>query len=138
MSSETPISQPTPTSLRVVAGIFLFFGLTAVVDIVVRLAFGTVYLTFGVLGIPVYYGLLRHNANWRLVALMFLWFGFIVLPLIALVTVLGALPSYFELFGIQIVEIPAWFVAASAVPFFFLNLWQYRVLTSPSVRSLFV
>jgi hypothetical protein len=96
-----------------------------------------VYLTTGVLGIPIYFGLLRHSAGWRALALVFTWLGFIVIPLVALVSLFGTVPAYFDIFGSHVAQIPAWWVAVAAIPFFCLNLWMYRVLVNPQVRALF-
>jgi hypothetical protein len=134
------MTTPSSTSrwLRAVARVFFAFGLLAVLEIAVKLALGSYCLTTGVLGVPIYFGLMRHSGGWRSCALIFLWWGFLTLPLIAVLSLLGSAPSYFDLFGVRLTRTPGWAVAAGCVPFFLINLWQYRVLVNPSVRRLFV
>lgn len=129
--------EATPRSLRLVARIFLVFGLLAVVETLVRLAVGNIYITAGLLGIPIHAGLMHRRQGWRQVALLVLWWGFLTLPVMAVTGLIATGPVYFDLFGIQVATIPGWVFAAGCVPYFLLNLWQHRVLMKPEMRSLF-
>jgi hypothetical protein len=127
-----------PSALRVVAYIHLVVGILSVTKFVLLLFHSTFSLEFGILGIPVFFGLLNLRNGWRVCAMVFLWFGLISFPIIFSLGLLGCVPAHFQVFGINVVRVPGWFVSIGAVPFFLLVLWQYRVLIRPDVRRLFL
>lgn len=125
-----------PTPLRIVAGLFIFSGICAIIEIVVGLLHSHVDLNFGVLCLWIGPGLLRHNRTWRTWALVFLWFGLILLPVFCLFALgRGALDLKF--FGVIVGKVSPLLGIAFAVPLYCLILWQYRVLTRPDIRALF-
>lgn len=125
-----------PASLRVVAGLFVFAGVCAAIEIIVSLFCGRLSLNLSMLGLWIGPGLLRHDRTWRTWALVFLWFGLIGLPLFCLLA-LGHAPLKFKLFGIVLGKVPPVFGLAMAAVIFPIILWQYRVLTRPDIRQLF-
>jgi hypothetical protein len=127
-----------PRSLRVVAVIQLLSGLSSVAGILVHLTQNHINLDFGVLGIPIYFGLRRLSSGWRTCALVFLWFGLLVAPVIFFLGLVAHSPAYFQFFGIRFASISPVWLSIAAVPLFLLSLWQYRVLTRPGIRSLFL
>ena len=127
----------TPTSLKVVAVLFIIGGVLAVIEILVALTHGRININFGVLGLFIGPGLLRFSRGWRTCGLVFLWIGVIVIPIIFLIGLTGRMPTYFMVFGVRLARIHPWWVSVAAVPFFLLVLWQYRVLTRPDIRRLF-
>jgi hypothetical protein len=129
-------SAKIPTALRVVAYIYLVAGILSVIQFIVELFHSSISLQFGVLCIPIFFGLLNLRNGWRVCALVFLWFGFIILPIMFLIGLTSALPTYFGVFGIR-TRVPGWIVSVETIPFFLLALWQYRVLVRPDVRQLF-
>jgi hypothetical protein len=129
--------QPAPLSLKVVAGLFFLFGLGSAVEVLIRLAQGSIYLNIGVLGLFIGAGLLRYDRGWRTCALVFLWLGMIGFPLAAVLLLATPLPLSFTLFGQQMGEAPKGAGVAVAALGFALALWQYWVLTRPRVRRLF-
>jgi hypothetical protein len=141
MTSERQI----PTPLSVVAYIFLIMAILSVVDIAVSASRGHIHPNFGFLGLWIYTGLRRYSRPWRTCALVFIWMGFILYGFLI------ALFLYFMAFNAeQVIQAPPFDfedIKASGVEFiwplilfallFVLQLWQYRVLTRPSIRSLF-
>lgn len=125
-----------PTALRVVAGLFVFSGVCAVIEVVVSLFHSHLNLNLGVLSLWIGPGLLRHNRTWRTWALVFLWFALIGLPVFCLLA-LGRGALDFKFFGVPVGQIPTAVGFAFAIPIFLLTLWQYRVLTRPDIKYLF-
>jgi hypothetical protein len=134
-AASTP--SKVPTSLKVVAVLFIIGGVLAVIEILVALTHGRININFGVLGLFIGPGLLRFSRGWRTCGLIFLWIGLIVIPIIFLIGLTGTFPTYFMVFGVRVARIHPWWVLVAAVPFFLLVLWQYRVLTRPDIRRLF-
>ena len=126
-----------PRSVKIVAYLFLFGGICSVIDIIVALTRGLIYLNLGVLGIPIFFGLLNRRNGWRVCAMVFLWIGFIVIPIVFLMGLVGDVPGYFEVFRIKVARIPSWVTSVASIPIFFLILWQYRVLMRPEIKALF-
>lgn len=126
-----------PTSLKIVAVLFIIGGVLAVIEILAALARGGININFGVLGLFIGPGLLRFSRGWRTCGLVFLWIGLVGLPIIFLIGLTGSVPAHFTVFGIKMARIPSWWVSVGVIPFFVLVLWQYRVLTRPDVRRHF-
>jgi hypothetical protein len=82
-------------------------------------------------------GLLRLSRSWRACALLFLWIAMIAAPIIVafLFTASGTLDL--KLFGQKIGQVSPVYGIPFTISIFALTVWQYRVLTSPEVRSLF-
>jgi hypothetical protein len=131
-------SVKIPSALRVVAYIQLVIGIYSMIGIIVLLFHGKISFQTGVLGIPIFFGLLKLRNGWRICAMVLLCFGMIICPIMFFASFSIGGPAFFELFGIQVTRIPVWFVSASTIPFFLLVLWQYRVLIRPDVRRLFL
>jgi hypothetical protein len=134
------MSEPAkvPNALRVVAYIHLVIGVGCAIRFIVLLFHGTISLQFGILYIPIFFGLFNLRNGWRVFAMVLLWFGLIIFPIIFLLGLSGAVPAYFQLFGINVARVPGWIVSVGTIPFFLLALWQYRVLVRPDVRRLFL
>lgn len=126
-----------PLSLKIVAVLFIISGIFSVIEVVVALMHGGININFGVLCLFVGPGLLRLHRGWRTCALVFLWLGLIVAPIVFVLGLSGKVPAYFSVFGVNIARIPGWWASVAAIPFFLLMLWQYRVLTRPDIRRLF-
>ena len=93
-------------------------------------------LDFGVIGIFVYFGLLRFSSGWRTCAFVLLAFSLVMLPIIA---VLGfvAPEGHLDLFGQHVMPIPPPLVSLLMLPWFALALWKWNVLTRPEIAVLF-
>ena len=126
-----------PTALRVVALMHLVFGLLSVVGIMVQLTRGHINLDFGVLGIPIYFGLMRFSNGWRTCVLVFTWFGLVMAPIVFILGIVLRIPANVQMFGIPYANVSPIWLSVAAVPGFFLYLWQYRVLTRDDIRALF-
>ena len=125
-----------PLALRIVAGLFTFTGVCAVIEVVLLLTRGHIDLNFGVLGLWIGPGLLRHNRTWRTWALVFLWIGLIGSPVFTLLALTRSALD-FKVFGIPVGKVPNGIGLIVAAAVFLLSLWQYRVLTRPEIRRLF-
>jgi len=130
-------ARQIPTALSIVSYLFLISGIASVVDMIVRLTRGELYLTLGILGVWIFFGLRRFSPGWRICALVFIWFGLILGPLVAIIALLHDGPADLKVFGERVAYVsPIWLAAAAAL-FFLLALWQYRVLTRPDIHRLF-
>jgi hypothetical protein len=127
-----------PRALQVVAVIQLLAGLVAVVGILVQLTRSHVNVDFNVLGIPICFGLRRFSSAWRTCALAFLWSGLLFAPVMFFVGLVRERPAWFGVFGVRLASVPPSWLAIAALPLFAITLWQYRVLTRPDIRSLFL
>src|SRR5262245_12705468 len=132
------MERPLPRALRVVAVIQLLGGLYSVADMLLQLMWNHVLFNIGVLGIPIYYGLRRLSSGWRSCALFFLWVGLVLAAGMFLFGLIGRGPAYFGICGVRLASIPQVVLSIVALPLFFFFLWQYRVLTRPDIRALFL
>jgi hypothetical protein len=138
------VRPPIPAALKTVAWVFIGFGILAAIQMFMALFDHKLTLKFGLLGIFVGPGLLRLRAGWRTCGLVLIWFDLICLPLMVLLGVIGIsfATAYFYrnlnatsavlnttslVFGIARVGL-VWALA----------FWQYRVLTRPDIRALFL
>jgi hypothetical protein len=99
---------------------------------------GTISFQAGILGIPIYFGLLNLRNGWRVCAIFLVLFGLISLPILFILGVTQEGPANVEVVGINIAQAPSWVVSLETIPFFLLALWQYRVLARPDIRQLFL
>jgi hypothetical protein len=132
-----PNRQNIPISLKIVAWLFIIGGIFSVIEILFALTQSRIKIDFGVLGLFIGQGLMRFSRGWRTCALVFIWIGLIILPIVFLAVLSGKIPAYFELFGTKVTHIPSWLVSIGVIPFFLLLIWEYRVLTRPNIKSLF-
>jgi len=133
--AEAPRS--IPTSLKVVAWIYLFQGVCSLVAMVVGWILGHGTIDLGVINLLIGWGLLDLKAGWRSCALIFLWITLIVAPLGAVLLLIASHPATFKIFGVPVGILSTDVMGAFLALVFFLALWQYRVLTRPDVRALF-
>jgi hypothetical protein len=126
-----------PPSLRVVAYVTIFFGITSAIEVVVGLFQGKVNFNLGVLQIPAGFGLLRLSQGWRTYVLFTVWLGILIAG--GLLFALGysgepfdwdLLPGPIESYGREVI------MTYCAVWLAYL-VWEYRVLTNSRVRWLF-
>ena len=129
--------QPPPTSLKIVAVLFIFGGVCAAIDVVASLMHSHISINFGVLGLFIGPGLLRFSRGWRTCALVFLWIGLIGVPIIALLFLAHQGPLDFRVFGQKVGHASKGLGLAAAGLAFVLALWQYRVLTRSDIRERF-
>jgi hypothetical protein len=126
-----------PTALSVVSYLFLFLGIVAVVEIIIGATRGAIHPNFYFLGIWIFSGLRRFSRGWRTCALVFTWLGLIGLTFIIGCVLYDGGAVYFRPSDHKMVSIPLVWSLAITLPFFLLQMWQYRVLTRASVRNLF-
>jgi hypothetical protein len=129
--------REAPVALKVVAGLFVFGGICAVIEVIVALFHSRLNINFGVLGLFIGPGLLRFSRGWRTCALVFIWIGMVIMPVFVLLLLARFRPLDFNVFGVKVGEVPPVVALVTAPLFFLLMLWEYRVLTRPDVRRLF-
>lgn len=125
-----------PLSLRVVAYVTIFFGISSAIGVVVDLFHGKINLNFGVLQIPAGFGLLRLSPGWRTFCLVLIWLGFILcaIAVVALATgsrlTFNVVPGPLQRYGreLALTYCAAWLCYM---------IWEYRVLTNPRIKRLF-
>ena len=81
---------------------------------------------------------MRFRSGWRTCALVLLWFGMLVAPVAFVLGLCSRAPAYFELFRLPLVSLPPVWLSVVSIPYFLLDLWQYRVLTRREIRTLFL
>ena len=126
-----------PTSLKVVAALFILSGMSSLIEIVVSLSHGHISINLGVLGLFIGAGLLRLSPTWRTWALVFTWIALVGAPLVGLIFLIVPGPVDVELFGQPVGQAPKAAGVAVAGVVFLVAVWQDRVLTRPEVRALF-
>jgi hypothetical protein len=131
---------PLPLALRLVALLFLLGGISSVLNIVVCALNNRLQLDFGVVGILVYFGLLRLSSGWRTCALVLIWIGIIGAITISIIAMLsfGLARANINFFGIPGPETPPFFVFIPACFWLALALWQLSVLKRPDIMALFI
>ena len=129
--------RPIPISLQIVALLFLLGGLCSLIGTIIRLTAGFINIDCGFLGIPTYFGLRRLSLGWRTFALVCLWLGLIVSPILFIFGLFSHAPGDATLFGFHFAQVAPIWLSVVSVPMFLLELWQYRVLTHPKIRPLF-
>jgi hypothetical protein len=126
-----------PTSLKVVAFLFILSGIFSLIEILVALTQSRLSINLGVLALFIGPGLLRLSRGWRTCALVFLWIAMIGIPIIAILFMAASGPLDFSLFGQKVGDTPKGLSVVLLALMFALEVWQYWVLTRPDVRRLF-
>ena len=126
-----------PTSLKVVAILFIIGGVFAAIEVLVSFVNGRININFGVLGLFIGPGLLALRPGWRTCGLVFIWIALIGMPIAAILMLAQPNSLRFGLFGLDVGHAPLVVGLAVAAGTFALAFWQYRVLTRPDVRRLF-
>ena len=126
--------KDTPIELTVVALTFLVYGIWSCL----RFFFGGFGTSIGILGIPIYFGLLGYNNIWRICALIFAWATLLVTPMVAFFIafhrIIEKIIDYdaYHMGVLQTILYTVFYIIGFAVAFM-----QYKVLTSNDVRPLF-
>jgi hypothetical protein len=127
-----------PFALKVVAVLYILGGISAVIEVIVSLMSSRININFGVLGIFIGIGLFRLSQGWRTCALVFTWIALIALPVIGLLFLDQSGSLDVNIFGEKVGYASKEFGVGMVVGLFFYTIWQYRVLTRPDVRHLFL
>ncbi len=126
-----------PVSLIIVAILFILEGVSSVIEMLMALSQGGIYIDFGVVAIFIGWGLLRLRPGWRTFALVLIWIGMVLAPIFAVLCLALPGPATFSLFGIEATELSKEVACLIALFIFALIIWQYKVLTRPDIRRLF-
>lgn len=131
-------AQPTPLSLKIVAWLFIFSGLCAVIEILLSLTQHHLNINLGVLGILIGRGLLNFKSGWRTCGLVFIVFGLILVPIFCCIVLFSNTETVdFQILGLHVGQANAILMVAATIPFYALLLWEFRVLTKPDIKELF-
>ena len=126
--------EENPIELTIVALTFLIYGIWSAI----RFFFGGFGTSIGMLGIPIYYGLLRHSNLWRICALTFAWATLLITPMVTFFIVfhrvIAKIIEYdaYQMGVLQTILYTIFYIIGFAVAFM-----QYKVLTSNDVRPFF-
>ena len=71
-------------SLKIVGWLFIIFGIISLIDLVSSILNNRLNFNLGVICLFIGWGLLKRYYQWRIVALVFLWFCFISFPLVSM------------------------------------------------------
>lgn len=129
--------QPAPTRLKIVAGLFFFHGVCAILRFIVGLFYNSICINLGVVNVFIGWGLIRYSRGWRTCALVFLWIRLIAIPIISVLLICSSGPVYFHVLGRRIAPMSEVYAHAFGAAFLALSVWEYHVLTRPGIRKLF-
>ncbi|MFG0249484.1 MAG: hypothetical protein ACF8OB_11410 [Phycisphaeraceae bacterium JB051] len=130
-------SPTLPTSLKVVAVLFIICGVLSILEMIGHLINGHININFGALGIFIGPGLFKLKRGWRTCGLVLIWLVMITALLVSIVGFFISAPATLNIFGQAIAQVPAWTLSILGMVFFAVALWMYRVLTNHQVRRLF-
>ena len=126
-----------PTSLAVVAALFVLGGISAVIEMLVALTQNKFTIHFGVLGFFIGRGLLRLSRGWRTCGLVFIWIALVFIPIWALLVIFARAPVNFTVFGEVVGTVPKMLALLIGCVIYSVALWTHRVLVRPDVLQLF-
>jgi hypothetical protein len=126
-----------PTSLKVVAWIFIMTGVLTIVQAIIDLTHSRITFATGFLAAFVGPGLLRFSSGWRTFALVLLWFGMILTPVILAFMLLVTGEVTVDFFGLHVGSVPRVVAFVLGAALYVLTIWQYRILVREDVRLLF-
>lgn len=127
-----------PLSLKIVAWLFIISGIMSAIEVILALSLGNININFGVLNIFAGIGLLKLSSGWRTYSLVMIWLAMIVVPVVTIVLLSAAGPLDLNFFGQKIGNASRFSALILIVPMYVLVIWQYRVLTRPDVKELFI
>jgi hypothetical protein len=134
MNTDTQL----PTALKVVAWLFIINGVLTALKMAAALFAGRIDIDFGVIEIPIGWGLLRLNRGWRTVALVFLVIALVGIPIIAIFVAFSSGGAFtISLFGLPIGATDKTVFLLVAAIAFAIVAWQFSVLNRKDVRDLF-
>jgi len=126
-----------PTSLKVIAILFIIGGAFDTLDMVFALFRSTIKINFGFLGLFIGPGLLALKPGWRTCALVFIWMGMIFIPIFVILLMVSNAPLNFNVLGVSVARLAKFLGLIVAALFFAFIYWQYHILTRPDIRALF-
>ena len=133
------VDKSVPTSLRVVAWLFILLGIGSVSQVIVcNLLNRPVNYNFDFLGIFIGPGILKLRRGWRICGLFLTWWHLIV-PLVGLIILIfsTAGPTMTVRIDGLPVQVPKVYVAIFIVVVFLVASWVYSVLTRRDIKEQF-
>jgi len=131
------MNQSIPTSLKIVAWLFIISGVSAAIEIVVSLMNNHINLNFGVLGIFIGIGLFNLRNGWRICGLVFVWIAIIIMPIILLLMLSSSGPLDFSVFGQKVGHVSKGMIIIPGLLLYALILWERWVLSRSDIKALF-
>ena len=126
-----------PLALKIVASLFIFNGVIALIEMFFFNTNNGMRINFGVFGIFIGLGLFKLSRGWRICALVTTWVLLMALPLIGFLFLDHPGPLDFSIFGQKSGYVSKEIGVTMVFLFWVYNLWQYRVLTRKEVLKLF-
>jgi riboflavin transporter FmnP len=128
-----------PMSVKIVAWLYIAFGLMAVADVVQSAVKGKIFINvIAILAPAIGFGLLWRKPFWRKVGVVATCAG-IVVVLFALFVIGRSLhdPVQLKMFGNPFSSIRGWQAVTALCSILMFQIWQYWVLTHKRTRELF-
>lgn len=126
-----------PIALSVVAGLFLVVGIAGLAGTAAEFFHGRVHVYGEILGIPIFFGLLRRSSGWRICALVALWLSLIELAGGIIAPIFVRAPFSLHYFGLDFSAVQPAGLAVICALLLPLIIWPYRVLTRLEIRDYF-
>jgi hypothetical protein len=126
-----------PTSLRIVACLFIRVGLASVNGTITDLVGGRLTINLGILGWFVGRGLLRLHRGWRTCGLVLLWINIIGLGLAGPLLLVMGRPGVTRVGRSIVGHIAAPYAFLLCAGLLAVSAWQCWVLTRPEIKELF-
>ncbi len=118
--------------------LFLLVGLHAAYVVVFQLFVrNSININLGLLGFPVYFGLMRYSDRWRRIALLALWISMLLCAIAFVVGLFASGPARLSVVGVYVREVPPTWISLAMIPFAFLLRWQSQVLQRAHIVALF-
>ena len=126
-----------PFLLQIVAGLFIFEGVCAIIEMIISPFYGRFFFDFNIFCLRIGKGMLKGNPKSREWALIFIYLGFLVIPVVSWVFTGFSGTFYFKLFGIKIQEIDPWIFICFAMGSLLLTFFELYVMHRADTRAFF-
>ncbi|MEL6254792.1 MAG: hypothetical protein AAFR87_22460 [Bacteroidota bacterium] len=126
-----------PILLQIVAYLFIFDGICAIIEMVISPFYGRFFFDFNIFCLRIGKGMLKANPKSREWALIFIYLGFLLIPAISWVLTDFSGTFYFKLFGIKIQEINPGVFICFAMGSLLLTFFELYVMYRADTRAFF-
>jgi hypothetical protein len=124
-------------ALRIISILFLLGAFSSIVELCASFTQSRLFIPWGILGFWIYTGLLSYRPIWRSIAIVLLLIPIIFIPAISVIAVISKVPTYIEIIGFRIAQVPLILFLGWGIAVWLLAFWQFRVLMRPSVYQAF-
>lgn len=126
-----------PILLQIVAWLFIIEGIFAILEMIISPFYGRLFFDFGLFCLPIGKRMLKGDPKSREWALLFIYLGFILVPIISWILMDASGPFYLKVFGIRIQEIDASIFLLFAIGSMLLTLFELYVMYRADTKQFF-